>query len=413
MEALKPLESKAAGFMQRLMGELIQAAAARSAVLAPTLVGKTPFLDDPESLHQVFRDPKGFDKDFSFLADLGENRVFTPLAGWEPRFKLTQKSYAKAGRAKAAAGIRQTVDRALDRIKDSGHAALRAALHEAAVDIFWQALDSELDPVRDRVRELRHLDSMRALSRVLQALAWLPDSAQYKQAAASDCRALREETRRLFESDPASAKLLARLQAEGEAEIEGFDAVGELQLNLAAGTETSISGLMWGLFRLAQFPDAQATIRAEQRELEPGAAGPALKVFTQEVLRMHPPIPLVSRITTEPQRVGGLEIPAGAQVLISILGLHRKAAHWADPLRFDPARRELAEEDYPRFALLPFITDPRTCGGATLAQMEMEQGFAAILERFELKLSGEAPGLDYVITWRPDNLGAVSLTPRG
>ena len=86
MEALKPLEGKAAGFMQRLMGELIQAAAARSAVLAPMQVGQTPFLDDPESLHQVFRDPKGFDKDFSFLADLGENPLFSPLSGSEPRF---------------------------------------------------------------------------------------------------------------------------------------------------------------------------------------------------------------------------------------------------------------------------------------------------------------------------------------
>ena len=102
----------------------------------------------------------------------------------------------------------------------------------------------------------------------------------------------------------------------------------------------------------------------------------------------------------------------GGMAIFSILGLHRKKAAWHEPLRFDPERRAFLEGSYDRFDFLPFITGPRVCGGAALAQMELEQGLAAIVSRYRLSISGEAPGLDYAVTWRPANPGAVAFALR-
>ena len=412
MQALSGAAQMAHQVTQRIIGEILRAAAARSPEEAPTAFYGMPFIDDAASMKKLLRDVESFDKDFGFIGALGANRIVVPQAHWKPRWQLTQRALSRAGHKDRTAAVRAAYEEALDRVETPDPKRIYAAAHEAAVDIFWQALGETPDPARDRAAETAHLNEMREVTRVLQALGWLPDARRWNDAVAEECGTLRQKSLAIFESQAPFRKALEALQSDGEKKIEGFNAVEELQMNLAAGTETSISGFLWGLFRLAQFPETQERLYREQQKTGPEAQAPLLTAFCQELLRLHAPIPFVSRKIVKPAEIGGRTWQPGGMAIFSILGLHRKKAAWHEPLRFDPERRAFLEGSYDRFDFLPFITGPRVCGGAALAQMELEQGLAAIVSRYRLSISGEAPGLDYAVTWRPANPGAVAFALR-
>ena len=80
--------------------------------------------------------------------------------------------------------------------------------------------------------------------------------------------------------------------------------------------------------------------------------------------------------------VGGFHLPAGSSVVISPYTLHRHAAFWAHPERFDPAR---FEHGVPA-AYIPFGAGPRFCIGSGFAMMEAVLITAMTVQAFRLKL---------------------------
>lgn len=179
-----------------------------------------------------------------------------------------------------------------------------------------------------------------------------------------------------------------------------------------AGHETTAKSLTWTLHVLAGQPDVAAAVRDELRVVldgrPPTAADLPLLGLTRrvidEVVRLYPPVWLISRRAVCDTSLGGYQVPAGALVCISPWTMHRNPAHWPDPERFDPGRfSPAAIAARPSHAYLPFGGGPRVCIGRAFALTEAALVLATILPRLDFT---HVPGLQVV----PEAL--VTLRPR-
>jgi cytochrome P450 len=161
---------------------------------------------------------------------------------------------------------------------------------------------------------------------------------------------------------------------------------------LAAGHETSATGLSWALFCLAEQPELQDALAMEVgKVLVEGTIAPehidrlgSVEQFIKEVMRLFPPAPLMSRRATNECELGGRSLRKGAVLFIPIYAIHRHEALWDDPDDFDPTRfaPELERARH-RCAYMPFGAGPRICIGASFAMLEMVAALALLLRRFQ------------------------------
>ena len=96
--------------------------------------------------------------------------------------------------------------------------------------------------------------------------------------------------------------------------------------------------------------------------------------LVEEVLRFEAPVTLIPRIALEDIETGGVSIPAGAIVQVSIASANRDAAHYPDPDRFDVLRRPAN--------VLSFGRGPHGCLGAHLARMQGVIATDVLLKRY-------------------------------
>lgn len=186
---------------------------------------------------------------------------------------------------------------------------------------------------------------------------------------------------------------------------------------LIAGHATTSAALTWAFYLLASRPGAQARIRREARETSlladaetlrrraedgdaPAAPGevdgtavldelPYTRRVWQETLRLYPPLPMFGRTATDPVVLGGVDLDAGAHVLLSPYVTHRDPAFWTAPERFDPERfaPERAAERH-EFAHVPFSAGPHACLGRALATTQALVVLATTLSTHRVAFAG-------------------------
>ncbi|MGW4471436.1 cytochrome P450 [Nonomuraea sp. NPDC004354] len=141
---------------------------------------------------------------------------------------------------------------------------------------------------------------------------------------------------------------------------------------LNAGHETTANMLGLGMFALLEHPDQLAALRAD-----PGLIDNAV----EELLRFLSIIQLgVSRVTTEPVTLGGVDIPAGATVVIATPAVNRDPRHWPAPDALDLRRS--------RTPHLAFGHGVHQCLGQQLARIEMRIGLGELISRLpDLRLA--------------------------
>lgn len=159
-----------------------------------------------------------------------------------------------------------------------------------------------------------------------------------------------------------------------------------------AGHETTSTGLAWAIYLAARHPDVYAKLEREVDALggpprleDLPQLGYCLRVF-REALRLHPPVYLFGRDSVGDVSIAGYRLPPQTNVLVSPWALHRRAALWPDPERFDPDRflpeREASRH---RYAYLPFGAGPRICIGMQFAYMEAQLALAVMLRRYRFE----------------------------
>ncbi|OBH91525.1 cytochrome P450 [Mycobacterium sp. E2733] len=154
-----------------------------------------------------------------------------------------------------------------------------------------------------------------------------------------------------------------------ESEIDGARLTDDeifafLLLILPAGVETTYrasGNLLVALLTQPALLDALRTDRS------------MLRGAVEEALRWEPPITTVVRRAVRDCEVGGVAIPAGTNVSVSVAAANRDPARYPDPDRFDPTRKNITH--------LTFGGGPHLCLGMHLARMEAGVAIGALLDR--------------------------------
>jgi cytochrome P450 len=179
---------------------------------------------------------------------------------------------------------------------------------------------------------------------------------------------------------PDDALVSALIRArDGDERLDQSELLSTIFQLIVAGHDTTASLIGNGVVALLRHPDQLAALRDHPEKIA---------TAVEELLRYDAPVPHATfRYAVEPVELGGLTIPAGAQVIINLASANRDSGTYASPdaLDIDRDARNLA-----------FGHGIHFCLGAPLARVEGQIALATLLRRFpELRLAGTADALHW------------------
>jgi cytochrome P450 len=184
----------------------------------------------------------------------------------------------------------------------------------------------------------------------------------------------------------------------------------EVMTLFLAGHETTATALSWTWMLLSQNSDVARKLEAEiDRVLGDRVATLAdlaelkyAESVIKESMRMFPPIWSIARQSTEVVTLGGYEIPANTNVIMSQWVVHRDSRFFEHPLKFRPERWSESQLGVlPKYAYFPFGGGPRVCIGNVFAMSEAVLILSTVLQRYRLALVQEIPMPLATMTLRP------------
>lgn len=186
-----------------------------------------------------------------------------------------------------------------------------------------------------------------------------------------------------LDSRPDVMALLVRHREPDGTAMSDSELRDQLVTLLLAGHETTATGLAWALERLVRNPGVLARATGAARSGDTAY----LEAVVTETLRSRPVVPDVSRRLVRDYRLGEHLLPAGTYVDPGIVLVHRSAARYQDPDRFDPERFVGKRPD--PLIWLPFGGGNRRCLGAAFAATEMRVVLAEILRAVDLQATSD------------------------
>jgi cytochrome P450 len=184
--------------------------------------------------------------------------------------------------------------------------------------------------------------------------------------------------------------LLLAARYEDGAPMTEADLFDQLLTLVAAGHETTMIALSWAFYWLHRTPEALARLQAELDALpsdpEPEllARLPYLEAVVQETLRLHPVVPIATRLLALPFELKGYTLPAGVSVGVATGLVHYREDLYPEPTRFRPERfigRSFGPAEY-----FPFGGGVRRCLGAAFATYELKIVLATLLRSVRVRL---------------------------
>jgi cytochrome P450 len=188
---------------------------------------------------------------------------------------------------------------------------------------------------------------------------------------------------------------LAESEIDGE-RLSDDEIFAFLLLILPAGVETTYRASGNLLVALLTEPALLEAVRSDHA---------LVRSALEEALRWEPPITSLMRVAARDCELGGITIPAGTNVNVSVASANRDPTRYRDPDRFDLARKNIAH--------LTFGGGPHLCLGMHLARMEATVAITALLDRLpELRLDPTAPKPRIVgVAFRSPTALPVEFTP--
>ncbi|MBW8487190.1 cytochrome P450 [Actinomadura parmotrematis] len=184
-------------------------------------------------------------------------------------------------------------------------------------------------------------------------------------------------------ADPREDVVTGLVQAhlgEDEAPLTVEEILSIVQQLLVAGNETTTKLLTGLAHRLATDPPLWDALRAD-----PAGAAPGI---VEEGLRLLAPVQGMFRLTTEPAVLGGVELPAGAMVVLAYASANRDEDRFEQPDAFRPGRPHGREH-------MAFGWGIHHCLGAPLARKEAVVALEELARRLTTIELADAGGLAY------------------
>jgi cytochrome P450 len=143
------------------------------------------------------------------------------------------------------------------------------------------------------------------------------------------------------------------------------EAISNAAVLMFGGIETTEGMIANAALHLLTHPGELDLVRAD-----PGLIPAAI----EESLRLEPAAAVVDRYATRDALLGGVRIPAGEQVTVSIAAANRDPAVFADPDRYEVRRANASRH-------LAFAHGPHFCLGAHLARLEARVAIETLLDQ--------------------------------
>ena len=191
-----------------------------------------------------------------------------------------------------------------------------------------------------------------------------------------------EERRRDPQDDMLTTLVTAELETDnGSRPLNDAEILSILQQLQVAGKETTAHLIGSAMLLLIENPDQLAAVQAE----------PALITnMAEEALRMESPVRALFRTTTREASLGGVDLPAGAQVMLLYAAANRDEAAFEDAACFEASRENAARH-------VAFSAGPHYCIGAALARLEVRVAFEEVLARMtNFRLDDDHPDPKHV-----------------
>ena len=193
--------------------------------------------------------------------------------------------------------------------------------------------------------------------------------AEYARAKAASDAVVRmltdlvETKQREPADDLVSALIAAR---DGDERLDQGELLSTLLQLIIAGHDTTASLIGNSVVALLRYPDQLDALRADPDRMH---------AAIEEFLRYDAPVPHSTfRYASEPIELGGVTIPSGAQVIISLAAANRDHHHFPSAEALDIGRPDVHH--------LAFGHGIHFCLGAALARMEGQLALRALLARF-------------------------------
>ena len=186
------------------------------------------------------------------------------------------------------------------------------------------------------------------------------------------------------------ASLLVQAR-DGDDQLSDDEVREQILIFMLAGHETTSMSLTFALHLLGRHPDIQRKVRDEVKRVlgdrSPTAAQligelPYTTAVLKEAMRLYPAAPITGRRSLEDTTIGGYDIPAGSDVVLSVWSIHHRADLWEDPERFNPDRF-LGNPDIGRYQWMPFGAGPRACIGQHFSMLESVATLAELVRDFD------------------------------
>jgi cytochrome P450 len=323
---------------------------------------------------------------------LGASVFLTNGAEWQRQRRIIDPAFEGGRLRDTFPAMWAAGEAAVARISP-GLREVEADMSHAAADVIFRTLFTL--PIEDKIAtEVFH--QFRAYQRtqpILNAAAFLPlpkwMPRGHRAKTRTTAKAIRALITRLTQArmdkiqagtapDDLATKIMTTRDPVTGKGFSTEEMVDQVAIFFLAGHETSASALGWALYLLARYPawqdrlaeEADAALTDSPDFAVMGKLRLARDVF-REALRLYPPVPMMVRETTCPERFRDRDLPKGSQIVISPWHLHRHARLWDNPDGFDPARWATENgKTCLREAFIPFSTGPRVCTGAGFAMVE-------------------------------------------
>ncbi|KAA8520783.1 hypothetical protein F0562_014945 [Nyssa sinensis] len=193
------------------------------------------------------------------------------------------------------------------------------------------------------------------------------------------------------------------LSLQGPDKLTDSDMIAVLWEMIFRGTDTVAVLIEWVLARMVLHPDVQSRVHDELDKVVGRSRAVTesditamvyLPAVVKEVLRLHPPGPLLSwsRLAITDTMVDGYHVPAGTTAMVNMWAITRDPEVWPDPLEFKPERFVNLEGEGggvefsvmgSDLRLAPFGSGRRTCPGKSLGMSTVSFWVASLLHEFE------------------------------
>ncbi|XP_051188983.1 cytochrome P450 78A9 [Lolium perenne] len=313
----------------------------------------------------------------------------------------------------------------------------RASLHNVMWSVFGRRYDLDHGKESEEVRELSHLvDEGYDLLGQLNWSDHLPWLARFDlQSTRARCARLVPRVNRFVgriidghRASPSAVKDFTDvlLALDGADALADADMTAVLWEMVFRGTDTVAVLMEWVLARLVLHRDVQARVHDELDRVvgrgravaESDAASLVyLHAVIKEVLRLHPPGPLLSwaRLATSDVHVDGFLIPAGTTAMVNMWAITHDPDVWADPLDFLP-ERFLATTEVSVMGsdlrLAPFGAGRRSCPGKSLAMATVAFWLATLLHELEFLPAADGVRLDERLRLSCEMAAPLAVTTR-